>query len=743
MFNFFAKDECKNENIFRAVVEAARSSLDINDIKKKIIYVIGKALKADRCFIIEYDKQNNRFKEHYEEYLSSPNIKSYIGVDLNEYIALFTSKFKEEKYLIYNTLKNNFNNKETNLDDDSLKKEVHKGEQEVYSAIVFPLHYANEFLGGLFIHYIGKKHKAEKKELNMMETVTAQIAIALYQANLFNLLILKTTNQNAILKNMPFQAWIKDKNGVYLAVNDKFCENYKLEEKEIVGKTDFTVSPQALAEKYTQDDAEIMKTHKQKKTEENIYTTTGLIWAETYKSPFYDEHGSVIGTVGFSQDITERKEYELNLLARQEEIIKANKKAFLLKEITENIRSTLDINELFTLICKELTDVFNIQRASIAKFKVSNNNYEFGLKKEFKISNEIIGLEDNSSFDTRTIEYLAKTLLDAGGKIVIDNIEESDTPDYFKETYKSLGVKSIMEVAIKLDNDSWGWVSLSNYNNHKHWSEDDVSLLETIADQIYIAIHQAELYENQKIMTERERISKNIIEILRSSIDKNIIKKLFVKNIGKFFNADRVLLSEYDDNNKIYLPVDENSEYLSSQNEKSFIGYDWAKSEAGEYIQPILEKREFHIQCWDEYIQQNSKSAEFIDLFTNADVKSSYNFPVFYQQNIMGFFSIEFTHQVTRLSEEEINRIRNMCTQAGIALYHAELYQKAQQCFTFKEAFIFEFSEQVENTTNKILDKSTSLYEKELERKIQIEYLNTIINACNDLLELTKNISEN
>ena len=61
MFQFFKKLKYKNSYLFKSVVETVRSSLDISLIKKEIVEVVGKSLSADRCFIVEYDEQNDKF----------------------------------------------------------------------------------------------------------------------------------------------------------------------------------------------------------------------------------------------------------------------------------------------------------------------------------------------------------------------------------------------------------------------------------------------------------------------------------------------------------------------------------------------------------------------------------------------------------------------------------------------------------------------------------------------------------
>lgn len=412
----------------------------------------------------------------------------------------------------------------------------------------------------------------------------------------------------------------------------------------------------------------------------------------------------------------------------------------LYRNITETVRSTLDINELFELICSELAHIYNIQRSFIVEFKKIDNKHEINIKKEFKTGPDVRGLKD-AAFDVRTIEYWGKVLLEEEGKIIIDNIEEADTPDYFIETYKNIGVKSIMGCAIKKGDDNWGWVGVSEYNYYRHWTEDEIKLLETISNQLYIAIKQAELFETTQLQAEREKLSRNIIEILRSSLDKNIIKHLFVRNIGKYFSADRVCFSDYDNEKSMYMPVAADSEYLSNPEERSLVGYDWSSEEARPFIQPLLEKREFNIFCWDEYIQDNPKGHDLVSFFESINVKSSYNLPVLYQGQIMGFFCIDFCQtDCQKLSNEDINRIRNMCTQAGIALYHADLFIKAQASANLKSLVIANIANGANALLDNILELSESMSKTEEKCDDHIAHLNKINKLTRDLLEFTGNI---
>lgn len=567
MFNIFKKCECKNENLYKKVVETVRSSLDIKQTKQTIITVIGKILDADRCFIMEYDKKTDRFKNHDEEYLSSTGIKSYKNFDFEASIPHFINEFKQGKTLIYNQDSAQFNGKEINFNDKNFEEEKRIVQQNgVNSGVVYPIYYAEEFLGDIVVHYVDKKQRASEDEINLIKVVAGQLAVALYQSNLFDKLKEQNDIQNAILNNIPFMAWLKDSNSKFIMVNKKMAELYGVNQDDFIGKDDRDFTPE-VGERYIELDLEVMQKRETLVLEEYVINKGEKRWAETFKSPIIDASGNVLGTAGLAHDITDRKKNELELLRKQEEIIQ---------------------------------------------------------------------------------------------------------------------------------------------------------------------------------FAQREKISRNIIEILRSSLDKKIIVKQFVKNIGNFFNADRVFLAAYDKERQIYLPVEPGCEYLSSNNEKSFVGYDWTKPEATEYIKPMLEKREFKIPDWSKYIEQNPNYSEnFKKLFQNSNVKSSYNFPVLHQTEIMGYFCIEFTQRVYELTEEDIERIRSICTQAAIALYQADLYTKAQAAIDLKDEFISKTIIGAQNILNNIKELYEAMSNTEAQCEKHIAHLNQINENLQMLLRLVNELIGN
>jgi PAS domain S-box-containing protein len=117
--------------------------------------------------------------------------------------------------------------------------------------------------------------------------------------------------QRALLDNFPFLVWLKGRDSQFLAVNQPFARACgRASADDIIGKTDGDIWPSPQAESYRRDDREVLDSGKPKIVEELIMVAGKSVWHETYKSPVAVD-GKIVGTVGFSRDITERRRAEL------------------------------------------------------------------------------------------------------------------------------------------------------------------------------------------------------------------------------------------------------------------------------------------------------------------------------------------------------------------------------------------------------------------------------------------------
>ncbi len=117
--------------------------------------------------------------------------------------------------------------------------------------------------------------------------------------------------QKALLDSIPDIAWLKDRESRIIAVNQPYGKVCGVEPNELVGKTDLDIWQKELAERYRDDDLQVIRSGRMKQVEEPLVDRHGYqTWIETIKVPILNEYGWVIGTAGIARDITDRRRLE-------------------------------------------------------------------------------------------------------------------------------------------------------------------------------------------------------------------------------------------------------------------------------------------------------------------------------------------------------------------------------------------------------------------------------------------------
>src|SRR5215813_13114526 len=121
----------------------------------------------------------------------------------------------------------------------------------------------------------------------------------------------------SIIEGTSEAVYLKDSQGHYLLMNSAGARLVGYMPEEIVGKTDREVFPEREAEAILDSDRQVMNSG-QMVTSEDILTSAGT--TRTYlttKNPYRDPQGKVIGVLGISVDITERRRMEQHLQKAQ------------------------------------------------------------------------------------------------------------------------------------------------------------------------------------------------------------------------------------------------------------------------------------------------------------------------------------------------------------------------------------------------------------------------------------------
>jgi PAS domain S-box-containing protein len=158
---------------------------------------------------------------------------------------------------------------------------------------------------------------------------------------------IRETYLTAIIENLPGMIWLKDVDSHILLTNTNFAQTFGREKPEdLFGKTDLDFSPKEHADRYLADDRKVVETKEPLNVEELIFDQNSLKWFETFKMPIFDENNQVIGTTGYSQDISERKKFEKTLSESEEKFRNVFENSIIGKSLT-TLDGKVSVNKAF------------------------------------------------------------------------------------------------------------------------------------------------------------------------------------------------------------------------------------------------------------------------------------------------------------------------------------------------------------------------------------------------------------
>ncbi len=679
------KNQAEIEHLNRTIVETIRSSLDLDEVFTLVTDKLAHVFNAQKTIIAKFEEQMPGASsiKVMKEYKSSPGIQDVIGPLTDSEIDNYWRRviIKEKKNVVIDDL-------EKADVPDSFKNMYKKAGQK--SVLGVGIRDGEEVWGWVGLGVYNEPRHWSAKEINILETISSQIYIAIKQAELYNQLKQKTRNQNAILNNMPFMAWLKDLNGKFLAVNEAFAKMCNSTVDNILGKTDFDFFPKDAAQAYVDQDEIVIKNKHSLESEDIILGPQGPAWHETFKSPILDEKGEVIGSTGLSREITERKAAQEELLRRQEIIIKANQRESLLRQILETMRSSLNLNVIKRKIVEEVGKALGADVCFIISYNPETEFFFIDENSEYRSSLaelSFVGIDSDVSGTNFFVQAIKKKL-DVKFPNVDQFLQEQNLVGKPEERYlKDHNVKSGYLFACVYANELQGYIGLSYSNSYRTLDNNELEFLKIIASQAGTAIYQAGLFEQSREQAEREALLREIVELIRSSLDSEIVKHEIVRQIGLFLRADRVVFADYNFEKENYFVLPGN-EYRLSENVKTFIGYDFSATPG--FVENIkrlhFEGKDIIFNDLDKYLAENNLVGTDIEKFyRDMGIISLIAINIDHGAAFYGNLVVTFDKK-TQQSQKDIRMLKTLANQAGIAIYQSNLHKKEKQ--TAKREFL-------------------------------------------------------
>jgi signal transduction histidine kinase/CheY-like chemotaxis protein/CBS domain-containing protein len=253
------------------------------------------------------------------------------------------------------------------------------------------------------------------------------------------------------------------------------------------------------------------------------HCTAPRSWQESELN-FVKQIAEQIG-IGIQQaTLYEKVQLELEIRWRAEEAIALQfRQQQTLGALSQQIRNSLNIAEILATATEQVKELMMVDRVSI--FRVSPDRHLSAVE-------EVVSPEYPSTIDRNwENEYLSteefQFYLNGNPNVVFD-LQQDPRSVSLQAYIEQIGAKSKIVVPILLlfgnsknDRDIetwdephlWGLLSVHSCRTHRHWQDAEVKLVQQIADQLALAIHQASLFEKlQQELTEREQAETRLVE---------------------------------------------------------------------------------------------------------------------------------------------------------------------------------------------------------------------------------------
>ena len=349
------------------------------------------------------------------------------------------------------------------------------------------------------------------------------------------------TNNNilsAVIESTGDVVYVKDLQGRYILINSAGAELLAHTKDEIRGQDARAFFPPEVAAWIIAADQRVLESGQPHTTDDRIPSAAGMRIFETVKAPYRDERDQIVGVVGISRDVTEkRRQAELNRF-------RAEASNLLASSIDYETRlasvANLAVSEIADwCVVHMVADDGTVQQLALAHRDPSKLEWARELQRRYP-----------PRYDTPggLPQVLRTGKPELVSEVTAELLERSGAGAAEFDLVRELGLKSFMIVPLIARGRTLGAITFVSADRGHHFDANDLTVAENLAGRAAIYIENARLYREMQQLNEslEQRVAERTAELaaairtLRSEIAERqraeeIARVLF--RIGNKLNA--------------------------------------------------------------------------------------------------------------------------------------------------------------------------------------------------------------
>ena len=237
-----------------------------------------------------------------------------------------------------------------------------------------------------------------------------------------------------------------------------------------------------------------------------------------------DDNNKVIKAFGTITDIEEIKQAE-KLIRRQA------KREFVIREITQNIRKTLDLKTIFQTTVEEIRNFLKADRVGIFEF-YPDSKFDDGEFVAESVLPKFISAMTVKIHDHCFGEQYAP-LYEQGKIQSVSDIHNAGLSDCHIQVLSQFQICANLVVPLLKSDKLWGLLCIHQCDSPRTWENLEIDFVKQIAIQLAIAVQQADLYEQiQADLLTRKQTEEQLRRVNDELLKATKLKDEFLANMS-------------------------------------------------------------------------------------------------------------------------------------------------------------------------------------------------------------------
>jgi GAF domain-containing protein len=328
-----------------------------------------------------------------------------------------------------------------------------------------------------------------------------------------------------------------------------------------------------------------------------------------------------------------------------------------------------------------------------------------------------------------------------------------EDPEYALPLVRDAGIRSVLAVPMVRDGIPIGAIAVQMWVTPRPYSDEQIGLLSTFADQAVIAIENVRLFKELEART--QDLTRSVGELqalgevgqaISSTLDLRTVLSTIVARATQLAGTDAGVIYEYDEQREVFVP--RATEHLEAEIVETMLATPVRK---GEGATGRLAEIQEPIQVPD--ILAAPAESRVRGALVRAGYRALLAVPLVREDHLIGGLTV-IRKATGEFAPEVIDLLRTFATQSALAIQNARLFleieDKSRQlevASQHKSEFLANMSHELRTPLNAIIGFSEVLTERmfgDLNEK-QEEYLKDIyasgthlLSLINDILDLSK-----